>query len=400
MDFRLTNEQVLFRNMAREFSEKNIRPLAKEIDRSEKIPLSLLKGMADLGLLGVTIPENYGGPGGNAVLAAVGAMEVARGDVRMALPVYYLLAAGWSSVISKYGTEEAKGEILPRIAKAEHFVGIATTELGGGSDLANRRTTAVRKGDKFIINGEKAFYSGYRECEQLGRGGHVTLLRTDLSKGTRGFSFMYVPYNRPGMKYTNYSHLGRTGFSTGGMTYENVEVPAKYLLGEENRGYNYAMDGFSLARTLVASACIGAAERALELGMDYIKTREAFGKPIARFEGIQFELANDYAMLEMVRTAVLKAAWLYDEVQRGGDATISELNIQMAISKLMAPQVAFDIFKHVMMWYGGAGYNNDVELGMGLKGILSYLAGAEGALNIMRIIIGKELLGKEFMPTS
>jgi len=129
MDFRLTNEQVLFRNMAREFSEKNIRPLAKEIDRSEKIPLSLLKGMADLGLLGVTIPENYGGPGGNAVLAAVGAMEVARGDVSMALPVYYLLAAGWSSVISKYGTEEAKGEILPRIAKAEHFYRNKSTVL-------------------------------------------------------------------------------------------------------------------------------------------------------------------------------------------------------------------------------------------------------------------------------
>lgn len=399
MNFRLTDEQMLFRNMAREFSEKNIRPVAKQIDREEKIPQALLNGMAELGLLGVTIPEKYGGPGGDALLAALGAMEVARGDVSMAVPVYYLLQAGWSAVINKYGTEEAKAELLPRIVKGEHFLGIATTEPGGGSDLANLKTTAVRKGDKFIVNGEKAFISGCRECEQIGQGGHMTLLRTDLSRGTKGFSFLYVPYNCPGMKYTHYNHLGRRGFSTGGMTYENVEVPARYLMGEENRGYNHAMDGFSLARTLVAAACIGAAERALELGMDYIKTREAFGRPIAKFEGIQFEVANDYAMLEMVRTAVLKAAWLWDEVQKG-NATITELNIQMAIGKLMAPQVSFEIFKHAMMWYGGAGYNTDVELGMGLNGILSYLAGAEGALNIMRIIIGKELLGKEFMPTS
>ena len=229
-------------------------------------------------------------------------------------------------------------------------------------------------------------------------GGHLTLVRTDVSRGYNGMTFMYVPIRTEGITITQYKDMGRMGISTGGIFYKEAKVPARYVLGEENKGFYYAMSGFNAARTQVAAACVGAAERALEIGIEYVKQREAFGRPIGKFEGVQFEIADQYGMTEMIKLAVLKAASLIDQNPEPDSYMQSEITKTVSICKLYAPQIAFETVKRAMMWYGAAGYTKENDLEMGLRGVMSYMVGAEGALNIMRVILGRELLGKEFIP--
>lgn len=396
MDFDLTEDEELFKKTVREFCEKKLMPRAREIDTKEEIPQDVLDGMAELGLLGITIPEEYGGPGGSMMMATLAAIEIGRGDISMATAVFYLLEAGWSLVLAEYGTEEAKQEVLPEVAKAKAFMGIATTEPGGGSDIANVKTIAKPTGDGYVLNGEKAYISCVTEAERMG-GGHLTIARIKPELGHRGMGFFYVPIATEGIATTTYSDMGRMGISTGGISYNDAEIPKHYLLGEETRGFYHLMTGFNVARTLVAAACIGASERALEIGMEYIKERKLFGRPIGKFEGIQFELAEQFSQVEMAKNTVLKAAWLIDKY--GDDKSkVSEITKTATVVKLYAPQIAFETVKKAMIWYGAAGYTKDVDLEMGFRGVTSYVVGAEGALNIMKVILGRELLGKEFIP--
>jgi acyl-CoA dehydrogenase len=396
MEFDLTEEEELFKKTVEEFCATKLRPRSREIDDTEEIPIDVLKGMADLGLLGITIPEEFGGPGGSMTMAALAAIEIGKGDISMATAVFYLLEAGWSLILSKYGGEEVKSEVLPKVARAESFLGIATTEPGGGSDIANVKTTAKMNDGQYILNGEKTFISGVKEALSLG-GGHLTITRTNPELGHKGMSFLYVPIDAKGITTTLFKDMGRMGISTGGISYADAEIPENYLLGEENKGFYHLMDGFNAARTLVSAACIGAAERALEVGKEYVSQRRAFGRPLGKFEGVQFELAEQYSQIEMAKLMVLKSAWLIDKF--GDDPSrISETTKSATIAKLYAPQVAFETLKKVMIWHGAAGYTKDIELEMGFRGVTSYIVGAEGALSVMKIILGRELLGKDFIP--
>ena len=189
------------------------------------------------------------------------------------------------------------------------------------------------------------------------------------------------------------------GISTGGLTYDDARVPERYLIGEEGGGFHAAMEGFSVARTFVSAACIGAAERALETGMAYIRERQVFGQPLGKFEGIQFELVDLWTQVEAVKWQCRRAAWLLDRyTMRGDHSHRSEVDRAVASVKLTAPPIAFEAVKRVMMWFGAAGYTKDVGLELGFRGVMSYMVGAEGGLNIMRIILGRELLGSEFVP--
>ncbi|MCI4369135.1 MAG: acyl-CoA dehydrogenase, partial [Thermoplasmata archaeon] len=289
---------------------------------------------------------------------------------------------------------KSRQAVLPSVCRGEAFLGIATTEPTGGSDLSAMRTRSRRNGDEFVIRGEKSFLSGVEEAKSLG-GGHLTLTRAE----TGGFNFLYVPTGAPGITTQRFENMGRMGISTGSITYDDVRVPARNLIGEEDHGFEVAMQGFRIARTFVSAACVGAAERALEVGTSYIKERRAFGSPLGKFEGIQFELADLYSQVEAVKWQCRRAAWLIDaHPGKVDDATRSEIERTVASVKLTAPPLAFECVKRVMMWHGAAGYTKDVGLELGLRGVMSYMVGAEGGLNIMRIILGRELLGKDFLP--
>jgi acyl-CoA dehydrogenase len=397
MDFSLTEEEALFQRTVHDFLRANLAPIAREIDSSRHIPESLLHKMGELGLLGATIPEKYGGPGGNITMATIGAMEVGAADPSMATAVYYLLVTGWSHLASKLGTEELKQSLLPGVAKGREFLGIATTEPGGGSDLVAMKTSARREGGKLMLNGEKIFISGVTEAKRTG-GGHLTLMKTDPKLKHNGLTFAYVPINSPGIETSVLENMGRMGISTGIISYRDVEIPEMNIIGEYNKGFFHAMMGFNYARTLVSAACVGAAEWALEVGAEYIKKRTAFGSPLAKYEGISFEYADLAVQKEMVKNQVMKAATLLDSYDRGGDVPMRDINIAVSSAKLTAPPLALDTVRKVMTWHGALSYTKDTYLEMAMRGILSYVVGAEGALNIMKLVIVRELLGPDYLP--
>jgi len=401
MDFRHSTEQELFRKAVREFAEKKVQPRSREIDDQEAgIPDEILAEMAGLGILGVTIPEEFGGsamPGEGLQYAKIAVEELGRAELSMSLPVYTLLCLGWSYLVAQHGTPQLKRSLLPRVAAGEYFLGIATTEPSGGSDLANIKTRARREGDKYILNGEKVYISGVVEAARRG-GGHLVLFRTEPEKGTHGMTFAYVPTNAPGITYTTFRDMGRGGLSTGGLRFKDVEVPVENVIGEENWGFHRLMEGFNVARILVCAACTGAADRALEMSRDYTQKRVLFGIPLIKNEGISFEIADGRARLEMLKLTLQKAAWMVDQFYTDRSVTVKELNEIVAICKLTAPLLALEIVRNAMMHHGAYAFTKDCDLEMAFRGLMSYVVGAEGGANIMRLIIAREYVGDIAIP--
>jgi len=399
MDFSWTNEQELWRKTVRNFAQKNIKPIVREIDTNKKIPEKIIKDMAKLGLLAPTASKEYGGADLDWTMACIAAEELGRADISLAIPVLYLVEAAWGFIFSRYGAKEAKEKYLPKITSGDAFCGIAVTEPEGGSDIIGAgKTKAEKKTNKWVLNGEKIFISGINESSKWG-GVHLTLARTDASAGHKGFSFFAVPLKgSKNIETTLFEDMGRMGISTGGFTMDNLELPSDNLIGEQNRGFYYAMEGFSAARTLIGATCVGASEAALELGIDHIKNRKAFGKPLGSFEGIQFPLVEHYTNIESVKLLTYKAAWIMDKMYRDGKFSHKDVALAAAMSKLRAPVYGFQLMNEVADWFGALGYTKEYPIEMGIRGIRSYSIGAEGTMNIMKIIIGRELLGKDFLP--
>ncbi len=402
VDFSFTEEQELFRNTIREWCQKNI-PLEKirEMDSKGVIPQEILRSMGDMGLLIMTAPQEHGGTGADWVTACIAAEELGYADVSIALPVLWLVESSWGYVVDRYASEAVRNACIRKAFKGDAFIGIASTESGGGSDVAAFKTTAKKVGSEWVLNGEKMYISGTEEAKKLG-GGYFVIARTSPApegvshKGMTGF---YLPFDAPGVEINKrFEDMGRMAISTGGFKMQDVKVPDEYRLGEVDKGFYLTMEGFDNARILIAAVCVGAARRALDIGMEYIKERKAFGRPIGKFEGIQFELADDWAQLEALKSLTYQTAWMNDMKYKHGKFNALEVGKHIAACKLIAPHLAFDIYKHAMIWMGAYGYTKECPLEMGLRGIMSYCVGAEGASNIQRTVIARELLGKDYTP--
>lgn len=363
------------------------------------MPDSIIRALGKMGLFGLAIPREYGGSDADAISAGIAGEEIGRADLSCATAVLYLVPVSWSHVLNKYGSPELKKQVLPRIANGQSFLGIATTESGVGSDLANMSTTAKRVGNEYVINGEKMYISGIREArEQMpDKSGYLVLARTDPEKGSRGMSFFYVPFgNTPGITPTYVEEMGRRGMSAGGFLMKDVRVPIEYRLGEENKGFYHAMEGFDYARAIISVVCMGAAMAAIDAGIEYIKQRKAFDQPIARYEGVQFKLAEDYARVDAIRLLAYRALWMFEQEQRNKAFNRFEVSKAIAESKMLAPVIAFETINDVLQWFGAFGYTTDCPIEMGLRGVRSYML-AEGSTEIMKMIVARELLGKEFV---
>ena len=397
MHFGWTEEQQMWRRAVRDFAQKKIAPRAREIDSTGQIPADLLRGMADMGLLAPTVSEEFGGQGMSITMATIAAEELGRADISLALPVMYLVQASWGYVFDRHASAQLKAELLPAVTAGKAFLGIATTEPGGGSDIEGAtRCRGEQTADGWVLNGEKMYISGIKEELAMG-GAHMTLVRTDPRGGHRGFTFFAVPLkNNPHITTTLVEDWGRQGISTGGFNMENLPLPDKNRIGEVNRGFYYAMEGFTLARILIGATCVGAAEAGLQMGVDYIKQRKAFGKPLATFQGISFPAAERYTDIETARLLTYKAAWMADELYTNGTFKHKEVALYGAMAKLRAPVMAFETLNEVANWLGAMGYTKEYPIEMGIRGVRSYSIGAEGAMNIMRMIIARELIGAEF----
>lgn len=399
IDFTYTEEQEIFRQAVRHWCSKKLTlENVREWDTKGEIPQSILKEMADLGLLVLTAPEEHGGPGVDWVTACMIAEELGYADISIALPVLWLVEGSWGFAVDRHCSEEVRQEVIHKAIKGEAFIGIGATESGGGSDVAGFKTTAKKVGNDWIVNGEKTYISGTEEAKKMG-GGYYMLAYTNKELGHRGMTGFYLPVNHEGVEISKrFDDMGRMAISTGAFLMKDVKLPDSYRIGEVGRGFYITMEGFSLARLLIGAVSVGTAQRALEIGMDYIKERKAFGRPIGKFEGIQFELADHWTELEAMRALVQKTAWMTDQMYQKDKYSMLEVGKWIAMLKLRAPHLAFEIYRDVMLWLGAWGYTKECPLEMGLRGIFSYCVGAEGSKNIQRVIIARELLGKEFMP--
>jgi len=407
MKFEFSEEEEMFRDSVREFAQRYIEPIWVDIDEKNEIPLDLIKKMGDQGLFAIPVSEEYGGMGGTYLMATIAVEEIAYYDPAVAIAVYVLLNNGWPYALEQFAKEEVKGEILPKVASGEAFFGIASTEPQGGSDVAGIKTFAEKKDGVWVINGEKSYISGVREVTELPYGGGWFLVAKtgSLEWGHRNITaFAVLPkwkgVKKEGFKPTIYDEIGRGGLSTGGFILENFEVEDKYLIGEENKGFYHVMEGFNLARILVAAACIGSARWALDTAMEWLRNRKLFnGRRLSSFQGIQFKLAELYSDLEAARLFTYKAAWLADKIykEKAEGYNPKDLNIPVALAKMKAPETATRIYEEVLKWHGAYGYTKEANVYRGWIGTFSYTIGAEGAQNIMRIIIARDLLGKEYV---
>jgi acyl-CoA dehydrogenase len=394
MDFAFSEDQENLRSSVREFAKREIAPKIREMIKTRKIPDEIFKGLARMNLMGMTASEEYGGLGADAMTTGIVAEEIAKADPTMSIPVLFLVDNAWTNLINKYGTKELKSEILPAVAKGKSIVGIASTEPNFGSDIGSMTTVAKKNGSKYVLEGEKAFISLIRDIKERS-GGFVTVAKTDQSKGTGGVSLFYLPYSdRLDISYTE--EMGREGSSWGSFRFSGIDLTAKHLLGKENGGFKIIHEGFEFARGLIAVISAGAALSSINNGVEYMKSRKAFGSEIAKFQGLQFQVADDVAKMEAALMMGYKALWTYDQEQKYGKFTRFQVSKQIAVAKLISTTWAFDAISDALQWQGAYGYSRDCPEEWALRGVRSFQL-AEGSREIMKMIIARETIGKEYI---
>jgi len=408
VDFGFTEEERLFRNAVREFAKRHIEPVWTQIDDKGEIPVELIARMGDQGLFAIPVPEDRGGVGGSFVMAAIAVEEIAYHDPSVATAVYTLLNNGWPFVLHLFGRDDVVEEIVPEVARGRAFLGIASTEPHGGSDVAGITTRAEPGGGGWRVKGEKIYISGVREVmERLpGGGGWILLARTGEHPGSHRSITVFAALGRwmgepaPGLRYSVLESIGRHGLSTGVLVFDGYTLDDRYRLGEPGKGFYIAVQGFNLARILVAAATVGAARWALDRGLEWIRERRLFGgRPLASFQAVSFRYAELLAELEAARLLVYRAAWLADKIYIERDPLFKpqDLNVPSAMAKLKAPEAAVRIFEEVMKWHGAYAYMRESNIYRGWLGVTSYVIGAEGAQNIMRYIIARDTVGREYL---
>ena len=394
MDFSFSEDQENLRSSVRQFAKREIAPKIREMIKTRKIPDEIFKGLARMNLMGMTASEEYGGLGADAMTTGIVAEEIAKADPTMSIPVLFLVDNAWTNLINKYGTNELKSEILPDVAKGKSIVGIASTEPNFGSDIGSMTTVAKKNGSKYVLEGEKAFISLIRDIKERS-GGFVTVAKTDPSKGTGGVSLFYLPYSdRLDISYTE--EMGREGSSWGSFRFSGIELTAKHLLGKENGGFKIIHEGFEFARGIIAVISAGAALSSISNGVEYMKSRKAFGSEIAKFQGLQFQVADDVAKMEAALMMGYKALWTYDQEQKYGRFTRFHVSKQIAVAKLISTTWAFDAISDALQWQGAFGYSKDCPEEWALRGVRSFQL-AEGSREIMKMIIARETIGKEYI---
>lgn len=407
LDFRLSEEEELFRESVREFLSKELAPRWAENDEKRMIPTETIHRMGEQGLFAIPVPEEYGGQGGTFTLATIAVEEVAYADPAVATAVFTLLNNAWPFILYLHGTEDAKQEILPQVGRGRGFFGIASTEPQGGSDVAGIRTKADSDGEYYKVTGEKVYISGVREgLEQLDLGAWFLITRTGPQEARhKAITALAFIGNKNGKKPQGFEYaildtIGRHAISTGILKFNETPVPKSMRIGEENKGFYIALQGFSLARVLVSAANIGAARWALERTIEWARQRRLFDdRPIANFQGVSFPIAELAVELEAARLLVYKAAWMADRIYIRKEAGLKpqDLNFYAAAAKIKSVEVAKNILENLMKVYGAFSYTVEANVFRSLLGVLSYLVGAEGAQNIMRYIVAREVIGREYV---
>jgi alkylation response protein AidB-like acyl-CoA dehydrogenase len=380
MDFDLSDAQRMLRDMVREFAEKDIRPRAADIDRTDEFPWDLWRRMAELGILGMTLPTEYGGSGMDTLSWAIAQEEMARASVVVA--DIQLLGTLMQNMILKNGSEAQKQKYLPAMASGEKICIIAQTEPGTGSDVAGIQTTAKPERGGYVLNGTKRFIT----CAMLADLA-VVVATVDKSKGRQGITLFLVEKGTPGFSPGSKEHLlGVRGMGTGEVVFDNCWVSKECLLGQEGEGFKRAMMSLDTGRIGIGCQALGLAQAAMEEAVRYAKQRTAFGQPIANLQAIQFKLADMSAGIEAARLRLRHAAWLKDQ----GRPIIREA----AEAKLLASDLAVKVTAEALQIHGAYGYSTDFPIERMYREAKVYQIW-EGTSEIQRVVIARQLL-KEY----
>jgi butyryl-CoA dehydrogenase len=378
MDFSLTPEQELFRKSAREFALKELEPIAAEIDRAHRVPLEILKKLGELGYLGMTVPEEYGGIGAD-MLSYVVVMEELSRSCASTSTAFSVQNSLCNTLLVEFGSEAQKRKYLPDLAAGKRFGAFALTEPESGSDAAGMKTTAVVKGDYFVLNGSKRFITSAGFADIF-----LIFALTDPAAGNRGVSCFIVERGTPGFTVgREEDKLGIRGTSTCELFFEDCKVPKENLVGDLNRGFKVAMITLDSGRIAVAAQAVGIAQAALDEALKYSKERKAFGKFLSEFQAIQFMLAEMKTQVEAARLLTYKAAWKKDHKL--------DYIMDSSIAKLYAAEIASEVTDKALQIHGGYGYIRDYKVER-LYRDARITRIYEGTSEIQKLIIARELL--------
>ncbi len=379
MDFELSEHHQLLRSSLRQFFRERVAPHAREWDEAERFPSELVPELAELGLLGIRIPEQYGGAGLDMSAYAIAVEEAARVDGSLALTIASHNGLGTGHILA-FGTEEQKRKYLPKACSGEWLAAWALTDPSSGSDSAGMRTKAVRDGGDWVIDGSKMFIT------QGSVGGFcVVLARTNFEVAPqRGITAFIVDTKTPGYSPSKkLKKLGCRSSDTVEITLEQVRVPDSERLGEVDQGFRDTMRILDGGRVSIAAMALGLGRGALEMAVTYAKQREAFGKPIAELQAIQWMLADAQTELDAAELLVRRAAWLADSGKR--------FTAEASMAKLFASEVATRVCNNALQIHGGYGYTREFDVERHLRDAKLCEIG-EGTSQVQRLVISKHLL--------
>lgn len=380
MDFQLNEGQELIRRTVREFAEKELAPVAAELDREEKFPAEIIEKMARLDLFALPFSEDYGGTGDGYLAYAVAVEEISRACASTGITYAAHCSIG-TGPIYLFGTEEQKKRWVVPCARGKMLAAFGLTEPEAGSDAGATRTTAVLEGDEWVINGNKCFITNASQA-----GVAVITAITEPGLGSRGISAFIVPADTPGFKVSPpYKKLGLRASDTAEIILEDVRVPQENLLGRRGDGFKQFLAVLDGGRISIGAMSVGIAQACLDASLAYARERRQFGRPIAEFQAIQFKLADMATSIELARLAVYRAAWLKD---RGLPFTR-----ESAMAKLFASETAVRAALEAVQIYGGYGYTADYPVERYLRDAKLMEIG-EGTSEIQRLVIARQLLGR------
>lgn len=379
MNFELTEEQQMIQDMARKFAEREIKPVAAELDRTHKHPAELCAKMGELGLMGITIPEQYGGAGMDYVSYVLSMIEISKACASCGV-IMSVCNSLYNFPVYAYGTEEQKQKYLRPVASGEVLGCYGLTEAGAGSDPARMRTTAVLDGDQWVINGTKRFITNGNVARYC-----VLAAITDKSAGYKGISSFIIDFeNTPGFKVgTVEDKLGINASGTAELVFEEARIPGENLLGKPGEGFRQMLTTLDGGRIGIASQALGIGRACLEEAIEYSKTREQFGQPISSFQAIQWKLADMATQLDAAELLTLRAAWL----EQNGRAYEKEA----AMGKLLASDVAMAAAIEGVQVLGGYGYCKEYPMERHMRDA-KITQIYEGTNEIMRLVIARNLL--------
>ena len=367
-------------NMVRDFVRRDVEPVAAELDREDRVPHDLIDKMKDLGLFGITVPEEYGGLGLDYTTFANIFEELSKGfmSISGAIGTHHIL----TYVLSHYGTEEQKRQFLPDLASGKKRGGLALTEPGGGTDVANLQTTADKDGEEYVINGTKMFITNGRYGDSF-----LLLARTDreAEPNHSGISAFVIEKGDKGFKVgRDLDKMGYRGLDTCELIFEDVRIPSENLVGNvEGKGFGMVMSGLETGRINVAARAVGVAQAAFNASIRYSQQRESFGVPISQHQAIQLKLADMATKIQAARLLTYDAAAKKDQGER--------VDLESGMAKLFASEVCQEVTMEALRIHGGYGYIKESPVERYYRDAPLMIVG-EGTNEILRVVIARQLL--------